>query len=311
MSVLLLSANRYPEEVKPFFRQEDWNDTIGHVESLYDIKQQPIPITTVASILTVVDDLLSRNTNREQAEARLKSLPLSDHEHKFAKAISALIIKLSPMPMEENINEFELCTCFLDPFLSALFDDPDNGIYLRWTNETTLESKAKSDLSRDRPDICITESYGGKWNVNRGYGEVKPATQIQNHYLICKDLYKIAEFCKNSVNTQLGGSLGIQTIGRDIKFYLLSLPATDAHVLLQLAEIKVPDSLQKLPQLVTEISSVLKVLQVFDKVCLRANRTEECIGQQNLQTKAVPKLQQLFSESKNRKRPCHLQLHHS
>ncbi|CAO3669225.1 unnamed protein product [Rhizopus microsporus] len=81
MSVLLLSANRYPEEVKPFFRQEDWNDTIGHVESLYDIKQQPMPITTVASILTVVDDLLSRNINREQAEARLKSLPLSDHEH--------------------------------------------------------------------------------------------------------------------------------------------------------------------------------------------------------------------------------------
>lgn len=192
MSVLLLSPNRYPEEVKPFFRQEDWNDTIGHVESLYDIKQQSMPIITVSSILTVVHDLLSRNTNREQAEARLKSLPLSDHEHKFAKAISALIIKLSPMPMEENINEFELCTCFLDPFLSALFDDPDNGIYLRWTNETTLESKAKSDLSRDRPDICITESYGGKWNVNRGYGEVKPATQIQNHYLICKDLYKIA-----------------------------------------------------------------------------------------------------------------------
>ncbi|ORE12325.1 hypothetical protein BCV71DRAFT_282018 [Rhizopus microsporus] len=227
-----------------------------------------MPITTVASILTVVDDLLSRNINREQAEARLKSLPL------------ALIIKLSPMPMEENINEFELCTRFLDPFLSALFDDPDNGIYLRWTNETTLESKAKSDLSRDRPDICITESCGGKWNVNRGYGE-------------------------------LGGGLGIQTIGRDIKFYLLSLPATDAHVLLQLAEIKVPDSLQKLPQLVTQISSVLKVLQVFDKICLRASRTEECIGQQNLQTKAVPKLQQLFSESKNRKRQCHSQLHHS
>ncbi|KAI8082084.1 hypothetical protein BDF21DRAFT_417096 [Thamnidium elegans] len=36
-----------------------------------------MPITTVASILIVVDDLLSRNTNREQAEARLKSLPLS------------------------------------------------------------------------------------------------------------------------------------------------------------------------------------------------------------------------------------------
>lgn len=55
-----------------------------------------MPITIVASILTVVDDLLSRNTNREQAEARLKSLPLSDHEHKFAKAIRALITELPP-----------------------------------------------------------------------------------------------------------------------------------------------------------------------------------------------------------------------
>ncbi|KAG1472824.1 hypothetical protein G6F56_001308 [Rhizopus delemar] len=196
---------------------------------------------------------------------------------------------------------------FLDPFLSALFDDPDNGIYLRWTNETTLKSKAKSDLSRNRPDICITKLCGGKRDVSRGYGEVKPATQTQNHYLICKYLYKIAEFCKNSVNTQLGGSLGIQTIGRDIKFYLMSLPANNVHVLLQLAEIKVPDSLQKLSQLVTEIASVLKILQVFDKVCSRA----ECIGQQHLKTTAVPKLQQLFSQSQNRKRPCHLKRHHN
>ncbi|KAI7896729.1 uncharacterized protein EV154DRAFT_597977 [Mucor mucedo] len=112
-----------------------------------------MPIATITGISTVIDDLLLRNTDREKAEVKLESLPLTDYEHKSAKAFSALITKLPSMPSEEIINEFDICTRFLDLFLSALLDKPDNDIYFRWTKETALESKARPDLSRDRPDI--------------------------------------------------------------------------------------------------------------------------------------------------------------
>lgn len=77
--------------------------------------------------------------------------------------------------MEEDVNEFELCTRFLDPLLCALFDDPDNGVCFRWTNGTTIEAKMQSDLSKQRPDLCITKSCDVKWDTVPGYGEVKSA----------------------------------------------------------------------------------------------------------------------------------------
>lgn len=54
----MVRISRITQEVKPFFRQEYRNNTVTHVESLYDIKQKPMTITTVTDILTVVDDLL-------------------------------------------------------------------------------------------------------------------------------------------------------------------------------------------------------------------------------------------------------------
>ncbi|EPB92427.1 hypothetical protein HMPREF1544_00725 [Mucor circinelloides 1006PhL] len=53
-----------------------------------------------------------------------------------------LIIKLPPMPMEEDFGETELCSRFVEAFLCGLFGDPDNDTYLRWKNESTLEARS-------------------------------------------------------------------------------------------------------------------------------------------------------------------------
>ncbi|ORE05481.1 hypothetical protein BCV72DRAFT_331061 [Rhizopus microsporus var. microsporus] len=72
-------------------------------------------------MLAIIDNLWTKTINREQAETSFKPLSLSSYEHKFVKALSALIIKLPPVSIED-VNEFELCTRFVDPFLSGLFD---------------------------------------------------------------------------------------------------------------------------------------------------------------------------------------------
>ncbi len=71
-----------------------------------------------------------------------------------------LIRKLPPVPIAEDTNEFELSTRYVGPFLSGLFDDLDEGIYLRWTKEITLEARQHEDLSIIRPDICISRLNG-------------------------------------------------------------------------------------------------------------------------------------------------------
>ncbi|CEG75434.1 hypothetical protein RMATCC62417_10473 [Rhizopus microsporus] len=102
--------NRYPDEVRPFFKHEDWTTTIDFIQDMYGIKKQPLPLKTI--------------TSRSQF-----GVIVSSHEQKFVKALGALIAKLPPASMEEVVNESEIYARFLDPLLCGLFDDPDNGVY--------------------------------------------------------------------------------------------------------------------------------------------------------------------------------------
>ncbi|PHZ15089.1 uncharacterized protein RHIMIDRAFT_248312 [Rhizopus microsporus ATCC 52813] len=108
-SILFLSPNRYPDEVKPCFKHNDWIAVINFMHDMYDIKKVPMPLNTVTNMLAIIDNLWTKTINREQAETSFKPLSLSSYEHKFVKALSALIIKLPPVSIED-VNEFELCT---------------------------------------------------------------------------------------------------------------------------------------------------------------------------------------------------------
>ncbi|KAI9494987.1 hypothetical protein BDB00DRAFT_882641 [Zychaea mexicana] len=270
-----------------------------------------MPLKTVSDMLGVIDDLMNKTINREEADARLKKLPLSEHEHKTAKALGGLILKLMPVPMDEDANETELCTRFIDPFLTGLFDDPDQGVYLRWTNDATFEAKSYEGFTTNRPDLCITKCCGVKWMSSLGYGEAKPAAREKEHYVLCKDLWKVAVFCKDALDNQLmQWVLGIQIIGRTIRFYLLILLGKRLYVMLELAMIKIPDSLQNLSSFVTELPNVLKVLDAFHRICVPSNDTTSTRDRYTL-TLSTQKFNQLFTVSKNRKRPCHLNVRHN
>ncbi|SAL95180.1 hypothetical protein [Absidia glauca] len=144
-----------------------------------------------------------------------------------------------------------------------------------------------------------------------GYGEAKPTARDNDHYLVCVDLVKVAILSKEALNGQrLDGVLGIQIVGRTLMFYVLLLPTEGIYTLLQLAEVKIPDSLQNLSHLVMDVSNILTVMDIFDRLCVSSNNPQIIIDRQ---TPTVPLdvLQQLFSVSKDRKRPCHLKRRHN
>ncbi|EIE91634.1 hypothetical protein G6F46_001415 [Rhizopus delemar] len=212
------------------------------------------------------------------------------------------------VPMDEVANETELYSRFIDPFLTGLFDDPDQGICLRWINDATLEAKAYADFTINRPDLCITKCCGVKWKSSLANGEAKPANSEKDRFALCNDLLKVAVFCKDGLDHQLmQGMLAIQIIGRTIKFYLLILPAKGLYVMLELATIKIPDSLQGLLRFVPELPNVLKILDVFHRVCVPVI---DVASAKNRYTPTLPrqKFDQLFTISKDRKKPCHLKI---
>lgn len=67
-SILSLSPNRYPNEVKPFFKHDDWIAAINLIHDMYGIKKLPMFLNTVTSMLAIIDNLLTNTINREQAE---------------------------------------------------------------------------------------------------------------------------------------------------------------------------------------------------------------------------------------------------
>lgn len=308
-SVLLLTPHTYPSEVQPYFTHEKWTAASNAIENIYKIQQQPLQIGTVASLLSIIDDLMRLKLDRDAAEIKLRTLKLPKNEKKFAKAVATFVNKLPSVPLDEDINECELCSGFIDPFLSGLFDDPNEGVYLRWTNESTLEAKEQSNNMR--PVLSITKTIGLKFARSLGYGEAKPSARESDHYLVCKDFIKVVLFCKTSLHEQLmEGVLEIHIVGRTIRFYVLVLPATATYVMYLLAEIKVPDSIQGLPGFITELPSVLKILHAFNTICV-CSVTPEVIAGRRAPTLPSKAFQQIISESKSRKRSCHLHRRHN
>lgn len=177
--------------------------------------------------------------------------------------------KLPCVSIAENANEYELSTRYIDPLLRGLFDDPDQGVFLRWTNEITLEARKHEGFSIFRPDLTISSLHGMKWKTTYGYGEAKSAAQGTNNFLICQDLLRVAILCKDALDLQnMEGVLGLQVIGRTITFYVVVLPATGLYVMRKLAKIKVPDCLDDLTKLIMDMPQALLVLDIFNRVCV-------------------------------------------
>ncbi|KAG0167271.1 hypothetical protein DFQ29_000540, partial [Apophysomyces sp. BC1021] len=269
-SILLLSPNKYPDDLLPFFDVHNLTATIDHIKTIYNINKPPMPTETVMDIIKITQEILDGTATREMAAIKLlKFDPTVKNIYKFFKAIAELIKKLSRVSLTENSNEIEFCSRFVDPFLSGLFDDPDQDIFLRWTNETTLQAKNEQSLLSWRPDLCIARLRGVKWSLSLGFGEAKPACQESNLYAICRDLLRVAMFCKDPLDSQnMVGVLGLQIVGKTVNFYVLVLPSSGLYIMYEIAKVQKPYSLHDLSKLVMNISSLLFVLDTFGRVCV-------------------------------------------
>ncbi|ORX55564.1 hypothetical protein DM01DRAFT_1382712 [Hesseltinella vesiculosa] len=304
-SILLLSQNKYPENLSPYFCEASLKATISKIKSIYGLNLPSVQTKTVSDIFSILQELDVGTVSRRQAIVKLLQLDLSPDERKFANGLTDLVKKLPRVPIEEDVNEYELSTRFADPFLCGLFDDPEEGVYLRWTNDISFEARKNDTLWTCRPDLTITSLKGVKWTTSHGYGEAKSACHEANNFVLSKDLIRVAMFCKNALDEQnLDGILGLQIIGRRITFYLLVLPSQGLYVMYELGTLELPNSLCGLRKLLMDMPLGLLVLDVFRRLCIRSDSPFQ--PSRHRPTVSMSSFDGIFSASQDRKRPCHL-----
>jgi hypothetical protein len=77
----------------------------------------------------------------------------------------------------------------------------------------------------------------------------------------------------------------------------------------EFTEVQISDSLRELSKLVVDISKLLLVLNIFDRVCIPSVDSPPL--ERHRPTVMSSTLDQLFLSSQNRKRPCHLKCQHN
>ncbi|RIA90625.1 hypothetical protein C1645_683196, partial [Glomus cerebriforme] len=107
--------------------------------------------------------------------------------------------------LKDPIGEVELCTTYIDPIVCPLFSDPDRE-----------ESKARKQIGRAKqPDAIINEIDQLSWGLSKGHGEAKVQEEVNNLYLLCTDLIRVAEFNKDAIDFyNMNCMLGFQVVGK-------------------------------------------------------------------------------------------------
>ncbi|KAI9482500.1 hypothetical protein BDB00DRAFT_879139 [Zychaea mexicana] len=113
-----------------------------------------------ATRLDGVIDLLTLSKNKNNIEKKL------------IKPIANLLDKLPKKALKSEIKEVELCHRYIDPILSALFDDPKCNTLTSTTNQECKDSLAKGSITSQRPDSCVSELNGLYFGSSLGYVEI-------------------------------------------------------------------------------------------------------------------------------------------
>ncbi|KAI8086653.1 uncharacterized protein BX664DRAFT_264424 [Halteromyces radiatus] len=307
-SILFLKHGRYPDDMVKIFGEDQLEAIVDDLNDMFGVKKAKLPIGTVTDMINIIQNVIDENMTRYQAVGKLLLMDgkVPANQFKFIKSVAKLLEKLPRTGIVEEVKENELCTRYADPLLCGLFDDPDAGIFLRWTDQTTLEGKKSLNISKRRPDICITTLKGINWDYNSGFGEAKASSEGNNHYYLCKDLLRVAIFGKNSIDTSnMDGVIGMQVVGRSITFYLMVLLSDGLYIMLELERISIPGSLDDLLKYLMDMNKILMVLDVFEEWCRPVSAAQASrFDKRKRKTLSTPGFCQIMSSETSRKRSC-------
>ena len=146
-NILLLQNDSFTEDLATHFTEQNIKTISRAFETRYGTEKLNMPVRTATSMIQILKNFEMGVIGREKATILLLGLDLNTNESKFRKCIVDLFLKLPTVPVNDHIKEMELSTRYANPFLRGLFDDPGQGVFLKWTNKVTLEARQQEDLT--------------------------------------------------------------------------------------------------------------------------------------------------------------------
>ncbi|CAG8695801.1 26804_t:CDS:10 [Dentiscutata erythropus] len=258
-------------------------------------------------LIRIVKRLQRKEITRDDAVSELQILTVgrSCGERAILRAIRNIIERVPRLTLKGPVGEVELCITYIDTILSPLFTDPDRGIFLRWSNKEVVESKARKPVGRAKqPDAIIKEIDQLSWSLSKGHGEAKVQEEMNNLYLLCTDLIRIAVFNKDAIDFyNMNCMLGFQVVGHHITFYLTTLLCDALYVMIEVGHIDVPMSLEQVPTFLTSLDTLLIIFNAYWSNCTMSTEKKEPSKRSTL---ATPSFKEMVSKSRDRHRPCQL-----
>ncbi|KAG1050142.1 hypothetical protein G6F43_007561 [Rhizopus delemar] len=274
-SILLLqNNNRLHQDWIPFLGNGLYRKTRDHVIKSLNCTCPEFSTKLLVDIIDIVSKVYRKNVDRLTASASLLSLASNTTDTMDKKLIMSVMQLIQFLPMDptyECISETTYITRYILPMIQPLFDDHDKNIRLDFTfTEPADKSPTHAHIFNGNPD-CIVASFMHETDncVSIGYGEVKPLTTANNHYLVNWDLVRLGMFGKNTINqNKLRGSLSIHVVAPHIIYYIMQLNADGLYTMTELLRVQCPMSISELSGYVAKFSQVKEVLDVFETHCI-------------------------------------------
>ncbi|KAI9028186.1 hypothetical protein CLU79DRAFT_697144, partial [Phycomyces nitens] len=90
-SVLLLDHHKYSNEIKSFFGRDGWWVINDCRQRVFSIKCLLLPLTATNTFLSVIEQLLNNDIDRDTSEIQLKMMSPQAKEKKIAKGLANLV----------------------------------------------------------------------------------------------------------------------------------------------------------------------------------------------------------------------------
>ncbi|CEG75829.1 hypothetical protein RMATCC62417_10809 [Rhizopus microsporus] len=143
--------------------------------------------------------------------------------------------------------------------------DYDHELIFKWVNANCFDNTS-NDSNQNRPNGIVKNDKKAV-----GYFEVKPITYAKNHRKIYIDLHRLCMFSKTgSAEYKTKHMFQFMAVGTNIQFHLSQVRG-GVLVVIELDSIRLPLSLNELPQIIPYLDRLCNVVDTIYRCCYENN----------------------------------------
>lgn len=229
------------------------------------------PLDIMMAIITIVNNINCGSLTRFSAESKILAI-INDITDtvviRLLLCIKSMVETLPKVNQKKEIKEFELCTRFLQTAFQKLFDYDDDELMFKWSNANCFDD-TNNDSNQSRPDGIVKNDKKAV-----GYFEAKPITYAKNHRKVNIDLHRLCVFSKmSSAVYKAKHMFQIMAVGTNIQLHLTQVRG-NVLIVVELDSIRLPLSLDELPQMIPYLNRLYNVVDTIYRCCYENNTAD-------------------------------------